>query len=99
MARESTNLLNTMRYVDEVFPGRLLTDDDHPPHCSDLPKTVNQALELLFFVQPDWYPSLMKLWKEATCNYQSRQDAQRALETVVVSKTKAIEYYSEAVIK
>lgn len=99
MARENTNLSNTVQYVDELFPGRLLTDDDHPPHCPDLPNTVNQALELLFFIRSDWYPDLMKLWREATCNYQSRQYAQRVLETVVISKAKAIEYYSEAVIK
>jgi hypothetical protein len=77
----------------------MLTNEDNPPHCSDLPKTVNQALEFFFSIQPEWYPELTKLWKQATCNYESRQDAQRVLETIVISKTEAAVYYSEAVIK
>jgi len=98
-SRESTNLTNTNLYQSEFFPQRLLTDDDHPPNCPDLSPTVNQALELLLEIKPSWYPELMTLWKPATCNYESRLDAQLVLQTVIVSKTKAAEYYSEAVAK
>jgi hypothetical protein len=98
-SRKNTNLVETNKYQDEFFPKRMLTNDDQPPHCPDLPKTVNQALEFLFSIRPEWYPELIKLWKRPTCNYESRQDAQRVLETAAVSKSKALTYYSEAVIK
>jgi hypothetical protein len=77
----------------------MLRNDDQPPHCPDLPQTVNQALEFLFSIRTEWYPEMTKLWKEATCNYESRQDAQHVLETVAISKITAATYYSEAVIK
>jgi hypothetical protein len=99
MSRENTNLLNTNKYQDEFLPKRILRNDDQPPHCPDLPKTVNQGLELLFSIRTEWYPELTKLWKEATCNYESRQDAQRVIETVAISKTEAASYYTEAIIK
>jgi hypothetical protein len=99
MSRENTNLSNTYTYQNEFLPSRILTNEDNPPHCPDLPKTVNQALEFLFSIRPEWYPELTKLWKQATCNYESRQDAQRVLEKVSISKTEAAAYYSEAVIK
>jgi len=99
MSRENTNLSKVNEYQNEFFPYRILTNNDQPPNCPDLPKTVNQGLELLFSIQPQWYPELTKLWKQATCNYESRQDAQRVIETVAISKTTAATYYSEAVIK
>jgi hypothetical protein len=98
-SRKNTNLSETNEYQDEFLPKRILTKDDQPPHCPDLPKTVNQALQLLFFIRTEWYPEMNKLWNKATCNYEARQDAQRVLETVAVSKLTAATYFSEATLK
>ncbi|CAF0863173.1 unnamed protein product [Adineta steineri] len=99
MSRENTNLSKVNTYQDEFFPERMLTANDKPPHCSDLSKTVNQALELLFSIREEWFPELRILWKRATCNFESRQDAQHVIETVAISKSTAAAYYSEAILK
>lgn len=99
MARMNVNLSNTNNYQDQFLPNRTLTNQDHPPHCTNLSKEVNQALELLFSLKPQWDPELLKLWKQATCNYQSRRYAQAVLETIVISKEKAMAYYAEAIIE
>ncbi|CAF1359021.1 unnamed protein product [Adineta ricciae] len=99
MARENTNLSNVLKYQDEFFPYRLLRNDDHPPHCPDFSRTVNQGLELLLSIKPEWNPEMLRLWQRATCNYESRQDAQRVLQIAAISKTTALKYYSEAVLK
>ena len=99
MARLNVNLSNTNTLQEEFLPNRTLTNEDHPPHCSDLSKDVNQALELLLFIQPQWDPELMKLWKQATCNYESRRDAQVVLQTMPISVEKAMIAYSEAIVK
>jgi hypothetical protein len=99
MSRENTNLSNTNTYQDEFLPNRTLRNDDQPPYCPDLPKTVNNGLELLFFIRTEWYPEITKLWKNATCNYESRQDAQRVIEIVAISKIRAVNYFTEAIIK
>lgn len=99
MARQNVNLSSTNTFQEAYLPNRTLTDEDHPPHCPDLPKTVNQALEVLLFIRPQWDPELMKVWKQATCNYESRQDAQKAMGVIGISIEKAMEYVSEAIVK
>ncbi|CAF0813421.1 unnamed protein product [Adineta ricciae] len=99
MARENTNLSNVLKYQDAFFPYRLLRNDDHPPHCPDFSRTVNQGLELLLSIKPEWNQEMLRLWQRATCNYESRQDAQRVLQIAAISKTTALKYYSEAVLK
>ncbi|UJR20383.1 hypothetical protein I4U23_023514 [Adineta vaga] len=99
MARENTNLSNVLIYQDQFFPKRLLRNDDHPPNCPDLSPTVNQGLQLLFSIKPEWHPEMIKLWTRATCNYESRQDAQHVLQIAAISKATAVKYYTEAIFK
>lgn len=99
MARENTDLSNVLKYQDDFLPSRVLRTDDRPPHCPDLPKSVNEGLELLFSIRVEWFPKLLQLWRTATCNYEARKDAQRVIETAAVSKSSALAYYSEAVVK
>ena len=99
MSRENTNLTNVNQYQREFLPRRILTDDDHPPHCPDLPVTVNRWLELLFSIPIDLYPTLKNIWKDATCNYAARRDSQLVMQTVVLSMPRAIEYFTEALAK
>ena len=99
MSRKNTNLSETNKYQEGYLPKRILTDKDQPPYCPDLPKTVNDGLAFLFSIPTEWYPGLIRLWTPATCNYESRQDAQHVLELVAVSKIKATTYYCEAMIK
>ena len=97
MSRKNTNLPETDRYQREFLPQRLLTDADHPPHCLDMSRNVNDALALLFSIRLSWYEPLKVLWKPATCNFEARQDAQRVLETVAVHKFTASAFYLKAV--
>ncbi|CAF4961749.1 unnamed protein product [Rotaria socialis] len=76
----------------------MLRDEDKPPHCSDLPGTVNQALELLFLVDEDWWSPLVKIWEKVTCNFEARQASQHVLETVVQSIPEAAGFFIEATI-
>ena len=99
MSRKNTNLLETNRYQQEFLPQRLLTDADNPPHCPDMTRNVNQALALMFSIHLSWYAPMKVVWKEATCNFEARQDAQHVLETVAVSKLTAAGFYLQAVQK
>ncbi|CAF0801657.1 unnamed protein product [Rotaria sp. Silwood1] len=96
LARLDTNLSVTNKYQADYLPFRMLREDDKPPHCSDLPDTVNQALKLLLSVQADWWSPLVKIWKNATCNYEARTAAQHVLETIVLSIPKAATFFVQA---
>lgn len=98
LARLDTNLPATNKYQAAYLPFRMLHEGDNPPDCADLPDTVNQALKLLFAVQPDWWSPLVKIWKKVTCNYEARKAAQHVLETVVTSISEATAYFTEATI-
>lgn len=95
-SRMNTNLIKTNEYQDKFLPRRLLTDEDHPPHCPDLSYTVNKAVELILSIHADWYSDLDKIWQKPTCNFEARQEAQKVLEVVALSKIEATYYYSRA---
>lgn len=95
-SRKNTNLIETDKYQDKFLPSRLLRENDHPPHCPDLPYTVNKGLEFFLAAHDDWYPELKRLWQRPTCNFEARREAQQVLETVALSKTEALSYYLEA---
>ncbi|CAF3447021.1 unnamed protein product [Rotaria socialis] len=98
LSRLDTNLPLTNKYQAAYLPFRMLRDEDKPPHCSDLPDTVNQALELLFLVDEDWWSPLVKIWEKVTCNFEARQASQHVLETVVQSIPEAAGFFIEATI-
>lgn len=98
-SRKNTNLTETFKYQDNFLPGRMLTDGDHPPHCPDLSNDVNRALEILFGIRDQWYPELTRLWKEATCNFEARLEAQAVLETMAKSTFEAVGHYGQARLK
>ena len=98
-SRKNTNLLETFKYQDEFLPPRMLTDADHPPHAPDFSEDVNRALQLLFFIRDQWYPRLTRIWKQATCNFEARLEAQKVLETMAKSLPDAVDHFGRARVK
>jgi hypothetical protein len=74
----------------------MLTGQDNPPFCPDLPESVNLALQLLRDVPLNFYSEFIDSWYGASFCYQSRIYAQMALEIAPLSKTLAVAYYELA---
>ncbi|CAF0804107.1 unnamed protein product [Adineta steineri] len=96
MARRNTNLVDMNNCQDLYLPKRILRDNDRPPRITDLPETVNLALQLLLSITIDSYPELVDDWVEATCSYKARKDARVAIYIVPVNKIVAAAFVVSA---
>ncbi|CAF4442165.1 unnamed protein product, partial [Adineta steineri] len=96
MARRNTNLVDMNNCQDLYLPKRILRDNDRPPRITDLPETVNSALQLLLSITVDSYPELVDDWVEATCSYDARKDARVAISIVPVNKIVAAAFVVSA---
>jgi hypothetical protein len=98
MTRKNTDLHETIKNQRQFLPYRMLNESDRSPHSNDLPDSVNKSLKVLFSFRFDWLSSIEKVWQRITCNYESRVNAQYALDTMALSKLVASSYIIKAAV-